>query len=143
MSRISRDDYFMGVAGLGSLRATCKRRRVGCVLINSHGHIIATGYNGVPAGYPHCQDQPCPGADAPSGSSLDKCFAIHAEQNALLQCPDVHTITACYTTVSPCIQCVKLLLNTSCQEIVFMEEYPHSDSQRLWEQGGRTWRKLL
>ena len=141
--RLTKDQYFSGIASLVAQRSTCCRRQVGCVLVNERGHVIATGYNGVPANFQHCiDDAPCPGAHAPSGQSLDSCFAIHAEQNAMLQCADVFKIAKCYTTTAPCIQCVKLLLNTSCQEIVFLDDYPHADSKRLWELGGRSWRQL-
>lgn len=83
--------------------------------------------------YPHA----CPGAAAPSGTMLDACQAIHAEQNALLQCRDVRAIHTCYVTVSPCVTCVKLLLNTGCRRIVFTELYPHLAALQLWEEAGR------
>ena len=141
-NRPSRDQYFLTMAQLVATRATCLRRAVGCVLINSRGHVLATGYNGVAAGLPHC-DQfnsdlnnypfACEGAHLPSGQGLDKCQAIHAEQNALLQCRDCYSIDTAYCTASPCITCVKLLMNTSCRRIVFLHEYPHGDAQDLWE----------
>jgi deoxycytidylate deaminase len=84
--RIPSDWYFLKMANLASERATCKRRKVGCILVNSKKHVIATGYNGVAAGQEHCIDNPCEGAQLKSGEGLDKCEAIHAEQNALLQC---------------------------------------------------------
>ena len=55
----------------------------------------------------------------PSGS--DTCQAVHAEINALIRCKDVEKIHTCYTTVFPCSNCLKTLLNTSCQRIVYME----------------------
>lgn len=121
--RIPSDWYFLKMANLASERATCKRRKVGCILVNSKKHVIATGYNGVAAGQEHCIDNPCEGAQLKSGEGLDKCEAIHAEQNALLQCRDVYDIQTVYCTLSPCIHCLKLLLNTSAQRIVFMEKY--------------------
>jgi deoxycytidylate deaminase len=45
-------------------------------------------------------------------------------------------------TASPCVTCCKLLLNTSCERIVFAEVYPHSEAQRLWETAGRVWTHL-
>jgi dCMP deaminase len=140
MSRPTVDQYFMDMAVLVSSRATCSRRQVGAVLVNDKNHVIATGYNGVPRDFPHCNEKnPCPGSEAPSGQGLDKCFSIHAEQNAMLQCKDVYDIHTAYVTASPCITCVKLLLNTSCKRIVFIEEYPHGDSKTLWEMSGREW----
>jgi len=84
----------------------------------------------------------CAGAESASGTNLDGCQAIHAEQNALLQCKDMYNIHQCFTTVSPCITCTKLLLNTSCQEIIYLEEYPHSEAKELWESAGRVWIQL-
>ena len=122
-NRIPRDWYFLKMAYLVSERATCARRKVGCVLVNSKGHVIATGYNGGASGQTHCIDVPCMGANLKSGEGLDMCNAIHAEQNALLQCKDVFDIQYVYCTVSPCRHCLKLLLNTSAAHIIFGEEY--------------------
>lgn len=124
-------------------RGTCARRKVGCVLVNSRNHVLATGYNGVPRGRAHCIDHPCPGANLPSGTGLDVCEAIHAEANALLQCRDVFDIDTVYCTASPCVSCTKLLLNTSATYIIFSEPYPHSAAQELWENSGknRLWLK--
>jgi dCMP deaminase len=137
--RPDKDTYFLRMAFLCSERSTCPRRKVGCVLVNERGHVLATGYNGVPAGFKHCIDSPCPGANAEPGQGLEKCEAIHAEQNALLQCKNVYDIHTAYCTDSPCVTCVKLLLNTSCKRIVFMRRYPHAASEELWTRAGRDW----
>jgi len=187
--RISRDQWALQLAEVTARRSTCCRRAVGCVLIDGLGHVLATGYNGVAAGLPHCNeltetpvynDDPrvedkgtfwlfnngvtdkmrlnfgdrqcvgfdqvfanaCAGAQSPSGTNLDACQAIHAEQNALLQCRDVQAIAVCYTTCSPCMTCVKLLLNTSCGRLVFSEMYPHTEALDLWRQAGRSFELL-
>lgn len=113
-------------------RGTCRRRQVGCILVDSKGRILSTGYNGVARGLTHCTTVACPGAKAKSGESLDMCQAIHAEANALLQCNDIDAIHTAYCTDSPCIHCIKLLMNTSCSRIVFIREYPHGMSKELW-----------
>ena len=138
MERISKDEYFSDMACLVSRRSTCTRRSVGCVLVNHLGHILATGYNGVPRGHNHCIDTPCAGAGLPSGTGLDACEAIHAEQNALLQCKDVMEIHTAYVTAMPCMTCTKLLLNTGCQRIVYVEPYPHEAARQLWIKNGRS-----
>lgn len=172
--RPTRDVWAMQIALLTAQRSTCCRRQVGCVLLNSRGHIIATGYNGVAVGLPHCNEvtprvlestptkdgetygnpefwelpevgilrNACAGANSPSGTNLEGCQAIHAEQNALLQCRDVYEIhTACVTT-SPCVTCCKLLLNTSCERIIFANTYPHPEAKELWVRAGRHWVEL-
>lgn len=145
-SRLKTDEYFLGMAMLVAQRATCARRKVGCVLVDRHYHVMATGYNGVAAGRKHCTDYPCPGASLPSGEGLHKCEAIHAEVNALLQCHDIALIDTVYCTVSPCVHCARLLLNTSARRIVFYEMYPHKDAARIWLEANRQWQfrsKLL
>ncbi len=118
-SRPTRVRTMMAIAHEISKRSTCVRRNVGCVLTDKHGRILSVGHNGVPRGMPHCIDNPCEGADQLSGHHLDKCLAMHAEMNALLFCEDIMKVTTCYTTVSPCIQCIKALLQSSCHMIIF------------------------
>ena len=136
-ARPSKHETFLDIAKTVSEQATCIRRNVGCVLVNSKNHILATGYNGVPAGAVHCLDLPCSGAEFPSGEGLNSCEAIHAEQNALLQCKDVYDIDRVYTTLEPCVHCIKLLLNTSAKQIIFGEKYVHNLARSLWEISGR------
>lgn len=138
--RPSKDEYFLNMAKLTSTRGTCSRREVGCVFVDVHGYVSATGYNGVARGQEHCNEgHECKGSLATSGTNLDWCEAIHAEQNALLQCKNIHEIETAYCTTAPCITCAKLLLNTSCKRIVFLETYPHAASKELWEGAGRAW----
>jgi len=129
--RESKDQYFLKIAKLVASRATCPRREVGCVIINKYSHIKATGYNGVPKGYPHCIDKPCGGQEESSGKGLNSCMATHAEQNALLQCNDVMDIDTIYLTVSPCITCAKLIANTSCKHVMYAEEYTNIEGIEL------------
>jgi len=161
--RLDKDQWAIQLALVTAKRATCYRRSVGCVLLNARGHVLATGYNGVASGQRHCNEvvvhpnmeiehgksipvtshpYACPGAYEKSGTNLEGCQAIHAEQNALLQCRDTWEVHTCYVTASPCITCVKLLLNTTCERIVFRDAYPHEISKQLWTQAGRTWQQL-
>ncbi len=136
--RPSRDDYFLAMARLVATRGTCPRRQVGCVLVDSAGIVLATGYNGPPRGHPHCTDSPCPGADQPTGTALDACEAIHAESGSMMFCADVSRIDTCYTTTEPCPSCAKMLLNTGCQRVVFSDPYPGAGGV-LFRRSGRSW----
>ena len=148
MTRPSRDKYFMEMAALISTRTTCIRRAVGCVLVSVRGHVLSTGYNGVAAGRSHCNEHDpfhetgfphaCIAAFVPSGQRVDECEAIHAEQNALVQCRDVWQIDTCYCTTFPCPSCVKLLLGTACRRIVYAEDYPaRMQAESLWLDANR------
>ncbi len=125
------------MAFLMAERGTCARRKVGCVLVDDKGRVLATGYNGVASGRTHCIDTPCPGASASTGQGLDTCEAIHAEQNAILLLPDPWAVHTAYVTVSPCVSCIKLLLGTSCQRIVCGGIYAHAQAFEWWADAGR------
>lgn len=139
-TRPTLDQYMMDLALVASHRTTCVRRGVGCVLADGMGHVLAVGYNGVAAGQSHCRDSDawrCPGHTLPSGS--DGCEAVHAEQNAVLQCRDPWTIRTAYVTLSPCRACLKLMLNTSCRRIVCFEEHTDLWAKGLWANTGGEW----
>lgn len=139
--RPSLDETMLAIAGVLSQRATCGKLAVGCVIVDTHGRILGSGYNGVPRGMTHCTEDACPGAFAPRGS--DTCCAVHAEQNALLQVADVDKVESVYVTHAPCLRCTKLLLNTSAKRLVFLDGSQMEISARdLWEQlPGRAWLK--
>lgn len=126
------DAHFMAIAKLCSEMSTCSRRSVGCVLVSDQRVILSTGFNGPPRGFYHCTDVPCPGANSKSGTNLDACEAIHAEANALLHCSRLDQAKVCYTTTSPCLSCVKLLIATNISQIIFLEEYPHPEAAERW-----------
>jgi len=125
-SRPDWDTYFLQIARLASSRATCARRKVGCVLVDSKNHIVSVGYNGVPPGFDHCIDVPCRGASAPSGTDLDSCMAVHAEVNAFLHLTSQDALTA-YLTVCPCIACAKMVCNSNVKRVVAIEWYAHPE----------------
>lgn len=140
--RLVEQEYFMAITQLVAMRSTCVRRRVGCVLVDNHRHILSTGYNGVPRGHKHCIDFPCDGAHFPSGQGLSSCEAVHAEQNALLQCSNVEQISFAYCTVAPCIHCAKMLLNTGVHTIYYLHNYAHEESHELLKKNGRLLRRV-
>lgn len=139
--RPTKDDTNMQIAFTVAKRTTCARRAVGAVAIDVDGYVLGTGYNGQYAGSKHCNEgNPCLGATSPSGTNIDNCSAIHAEQNLLLHCGDPRKIHTVYVTTSPCLSCLKLLLGTNTKRIVFKEEYPNSKIPAdLWTNSGRVW----
>ena len=140
MARQHIHTYFSIIAMVVASRGTCPRLQVGCVLVDVRRHVIATGYNGKASGLSHCSETPCPGGGLQTGLGTGTCEAIHAEANALLQCQDVYKIETAYVTHSPCKACIKLLLNTSCETIVFTSksEGVHTEALKLWKEAGRS-----
>ena len=120
MTRMSWDDYFIGIATAVSARASCSRRQVGAVLVDKSHRVIGTGYNGAPSGAPDCLHGACPRGlcdyDAiPAGSSYDDplssgyCVAVHAEANAILQSGRDAAGATMYVTDDPCTGCSTLI----------------------------------
>lgn len=126
--RPSWDEYFLEMAKLVAKRSTCLRRSVGAVLVKGK-RILATGYNGAPAGLKHCIDMGCmrQKLKIPSGERHELCRALHAEQNALIQA-SLYGISVAgsilYATNQPCVICAKMLINAGIKEIVIAAGYP-------------------
>jgi dCMP deaminase len=126
--RLSWDKYFMGIAKMVAERATCNRAKIGAVIVKNR-NIVATGYNGSPAGHPHCTDVGCLiyVSRNPDGEEEENCFrTIHAEINAITQAAkNGASIDGAdiYITASPCYHCLKTLLNTGIHRIYYEKPY--------------------
>ena len=108
------DTYFLALADTVATRADCRRRQVGAVIVDSDHRVIATGYNGAPAGQAGCLEGACPrglatAEEVAAYSSYDNCIAIHAEANALLYARTSCKGATVYITDRPCLACYKLL----------------------------------
>jgi dCMP deaminase len=129
--RPNTDNYFMEIARAFSRRATCLRHNVGCVIVDSSNRVISTGYNGAPKGLQHCLDIGCirNQKKIPSGERQEYCRGVHAEQNALIQAEDRDKLTGgtLYCTHTPCLMCLKMILNAGIIRIVHGGKYPVTD----------------
>jgi dCMP deaminase len=146
VKRPSWDEYFLEMAGLVAKRSTCLRRSVGAVLVKDK-RILATGYNGAPAGLKHCIDIGCmrQKLNIPSGERHELCRALHAEQNALIQA-SLHGISVkgslLYATNQPCVICAKMLINAGIREIVIASGYPDKMAMEFLKAAGIKVRRL-
>ncbi len=138
--RLSWTDYFMGIAHLVSGRSTCGRRRVGAVAVKDR-RILASGYNGAPAGLAHCLDVGCLRQELgiPSGQRHEICRGLHAEQNVIIQAA-IYGISIAnaelYCTHHPCSLCAKMLINCGITRIYYADSYPDDLGGELLRQAG-------
>jgi dCMP deaminase len=113
------DEYFMNIAATVATRSTCDRALVGAVLVRDK-RILTTGFNGSPAGLPHCEDVGHLMADG-------HCVrTTHAEANAIIQAALHGTSTkgaTCYVTHFPCLGCTKMLINAGVERIIYAHDY--------------------
>ena len=109
-----------------------ENRKIGAVIVRDK-RIITTGYNGAPAGMASCvQRQQClrRDMDIPSGTRHELCWAIHAEQNALLNCSREQTLGAdlylagvnpgdnSIHRARPCPLCARLIIQAGIKNVI-------------------------
>jgi len=136
MTRLSWDEYFIEVAAAAALRTTCLRRKVGAVLVKDN-RIIATGYNGPPAGFDHCET--CHRKDSDSGSDLQGCYGVHAEQNAILYATKIAgdiSGSTLYVTTQPCTYCCKIIIVAGISKVVFSTKYNDTFGLNMLKKAG-------
>ena len=140
VSRPSWPEYFMAITKLVAKRATCIRREVGAILVKDK-RILATGYNGAPAGLKHCQEVGClrENYSIPSGVRHELCRGLHAEQNVIIQAA-YHGIpingATLYCTNKPCVICSKMIINAGIKKIVYEEGYDDPLSDQMFAEAG-------
>lgn len=84
-TRVSKDEYYLGIADAVLKRSTCLRRNYGAVLVKND-EIVSTGYNGSPRGENNCCDAGYCERESlgvAKGERYELCVAIHAEDNAI------------------------------------------------------------
>ncbi|MDR2387109.1 MAG: dCMP deaminase family protein [Deltaproteobacteria bacterium] len=137
------NQYFMAIAKVISTRSTCSSRPVGCVIAVGN-RILATGYNGAPPGAPHCTDQGQDGQiycarranKVPDELKLGGgCCSLHAEENAiglahLFGVADLLPGSTIYSTLSPCVRCIKKLKENGVAKVYFELAYESVDRAR-------------
>ena len=124
------DKIYMNIAREVSTLSRCKRKKVGCIIVKDN-NILSMGYNGTPTGMDNkCEDEQTDGYLNNIGvhkiNYTTKWYVLHAESNAIAKM--ARTINACegatlYTTMSPCKECAKLIIQAGIKEVVFKELY--------------------
>ena len=146
--RPSWDEYFMGIAKVVASRSNCSRRHVAAVIVKDN-HILSTGYNGTPHGVKNCFAGGCPrcGGKVESGTHLEECLCVHAEQNAICQAAFFgHAVkdATIYITLSPCLTCAKLIINAGIKEVVYGGDYAFLDTVKdIFKSAGVSHRKYV
>ncbi|MBQ2275107.1 MAG: dCMP deaminase family protein [Lachnospiraceae bacterium] len=124
---LSWDGYFMGIALLSAQRSKDSNTQVGACIVSEENKILSVGYNGMPIG---CSDDEMPWGK--EGEALDTKYpyVCHAELNAILNYNGGSLKGAkLYTTLFPCNECAKAIIQSGIKEIVYLEDkYATTDS---------------
>ena len=79
---MTKDEFYLNLAKEISRFSKCLRSHFGVVVVKDD-MIIGTGYNGPARNVEHCN--PCRREGYPSGQGYEKCIAVHAEVNGVIQ----------------------------------------------------------
>lgn len=131
-TRPSWDDYFVGITRQVAQRGTCDRARVGAIIVKDR-RILTTGYNGAPAGLPHCDEI---GHLMINGHCVR---TLHAEQNAIIQAA-LHGVSVAggtiYVTHQPCLTCAKMIINAGLKRVVYAGHYLDENAVAFFRDAG-------
>ena len=142
MSKMSKWDHrFMQLTETVASWSSCfqENRHVGAIIVKDK-RVMTTGYNGAPAGVKSCEEKgEClrRKLNIPSGTKHELCFAVHAEQNAIIQAAkygiNISGATL-YCTHQPCVICAKMIINAGIKRVVYKEGYPDEFSIQLFDE---------
>jgi len=121
-------------------RATCLRRQVGTIVVKEK-KILATGYNGAPAGLQHCEQVGClrERLKIPQGERHELCRGTHSEQNAIIQAATFGVSikeATLYSTHFPCVLCTKMIINAGIKRVVYLQGYADDLSREMIQEAG-------
>ena len=125
--RIPLEEVYMRMAEELAKRSTCARSQVGSVITTGDlTQVLGIGYNGNARGLPNACDGVEPG----------KCGCIHSEANALIKAGAQVQGKTMFVTMSPCVMCAKMIVNSNVRRVYFRIEYRDALGVEVLRQGG-------
>ena len=154
--RITKHEYYLGIAKEVARRSTCFRRSIGAIIIRDD-QIISTGYVGAPrktkSSHEHgecLRDK----LNIPHGQRYELCRSVHAEQNTIINAAragvsllggDMYIYGSIYgkdemIDAFPCFICKKMLINAGLDRVICstadgkMKIFKVSDWSKDWRE---------
>lgn len=119
-SKLTWDEYFMGMAKLSALRSKDPNTKVGACIVDKDHKVVSNGYNGMPRGVDETK------VSWNKGEGLDSkyLYVCHAEFNAILNTRNGSALEGCtlYVTLFPCNECAKAIIQTGIKEVVYQSD---------------------
>ncbi|MCD7994671.1 MAG: deaminase [Clostridia bacterium] len=132
--------YYIREAFKEAEKSNCPRTKVGCILVKNHT-ILTSACNNEILNLNKCSIEGCIRIikGVSSGSNLDLCRGIHAEQKLLINCAlnNINPVGATiYLTHSPCFSCAKILIEAGISELYYCIDYPDTMFKKLFDEIG-------
>jgi dCMP deaminase len=122
VSRPTFDEFIMDVCHSVAKRATCLHRDQGAVIVSGK-HIVATGYNGAPAGVKDCLQI---GSCSKNANGICMAEGLHGESNAIISAAhDGISIngSSIYCIFSPCRMCCNMIKSVGIIRVYYEQIY--------------------
>lgn len=132
--RLAYDIAYMEMAISFSKLSYAERNKVGCIIVSKDYQVIAQGFNGTPKGMENSCEY-----ISESGERITKPEVLHAETNAISKCARWSSSTeggTLYVTLSPCLDCSKLIIQAGIARVVYLDEYRNIDGLKLLNKAG-------
>lgn len=118
--------FYLSIASTISNASYCERKKVGAILVLDN-NIISFGYNGTIKGFNNqCEEK-----------NKTSPLVLHAESNAITKCSKSNYSSkgaTLYTTLSPCFECAKLIIQSEIKEVYYLEKYRDISGIKLLKQ---------
>lgn len=119
MKRIEWEQYFVALSKITAMRSKDPNTKVGAIIVNDRNRILSLGYNGMPNG-----DDSFPWSrEAENEKDKKYPYVIHAEINAVLNASTDLRGTTMYTTLFPCSNCAKFIVQTGITKICYISNF--------------------
>ena len=130
-SQLKLDKTYLEMAQIWAQLSKAERKKVGCLIVKD-GSIISDGYNGTPSGFENsCEYNPNPNL---FHKLITKPEVLHAESNAitkLSKSTQSSEGSTMYITISPCLDCSKLIIQSGIKRVVYKNNYRNLDGVNL------------
>lgn len=134
--RVSKKEYYLGIAKAVSERSPCTRRQIGAIIVKDDS-IVSTGYNGPARGVVNCLEAGClkDKKNLPHYCGYDDCIGVHAEENAVVNAarngsPVLGGSMFLYgqdygtgdvSDLRPCDRCKRIIINSGIERVYTMK----------------------
>ncbi|ALD66664.1 deoxycytidylate deaminase [Spiroplasma cantharicola] len=113
------DTYFLAMVQLNAMRSKDPSTQVGCVIVNDLKQVVSTGYNGLPRGL---NDDNYPWSREGELEKTKYPYIVHAELNAILSSKESVRGCEIYTSLFPCNECTKSIIQSGIKKIVYSSD---------------------
>lgn len=131
--------YMKMALAMGAL-SYAERKKVGAIIVSDNDQVISQGFNGTPVGFNNCCERVKEDGELETLPEV-----LHAEANAITKCAKFGSTTkngTLYVTLSPCINCAKLIIQSDIKRVVYLEDYRDSEGLDLLRKCGVIVEKL-